>query len=436
MSSPLFYVSLAIALAGLVVLFLKWRGVSQLGARLAAAAVLGSIRQLETMRAEKSPAWVRSIADAFLKTFEEKDSLRRRAEDRELFQTLLDEISHGFLIVNRDLEIQFANKVAENLFPAPGADENRQLIDVLHNHRLVDVVRDALQGQKRCSEEIQVEGTRPEDEDWCNRVFEIEASPLPNHPESGCWVMVRDITERVITEQVRKDFVANASHELRTPLTLISGYIETLEDGVIDDRETAMHSLGIMNKHSKRIVRIIEDMLTISKLESGQSPVRLEPFDVAECVTDVVENLASLIEEKNAKVEFDSARSDCSMVGDRFYWDQIFMNLIENALKQNQRPGLKVTVSFRCDGENHIFTVTDDGIGIPRADLPYVFKRFYRGAKHHSQEVKGTGLGLSIVKRAVEAHGGQIHVESTPGRATTFTLEVPVLAAEIEPAAV
>jgi two-component system phosphate regulon sensor histidine kinase PhoR len=229
-----------------------------------------------------------------------------------------------------------------------------------------------------------------------------------------------------MTEQVRKDFVANASHELRTPLTLINGYIETLEDGLIEDEEASKRSLAVMRKHSERLVRIIEDMLTISKLERAASRLSLEPFDVSECASDVIDHLAPLIEEKEAKVVLDIPDDGRSMHGDRFYWDQVFMNLIENALKENQRPGLCVTVSFKREGGQNVIKIRDDGVGIPRADLPFVFKRFFRGAKHHSQEIKGTGLGLSIVKRAVEAHGGSISVESTPGMKTVFTITVPV----------
>jgi two-component system phosphate regulon sensor histidine kinase PhoR len=259
----------------------------------------------------------------------------------------------------------------------------------------------------------------------------LEAAALPEGTDGGCWALIRDVTEEAITEQVRKDFVANASHELRTPLTLINGYIETLEDGLIEDKEAAKKSLAVMQKHSNRLVRIIKDMLTISKLEKAAGTLSLEPFDISECVSDVIEHLSPLIEEKEAKVAVNIPADNRSMLGDRFYWDQVFMNLIENALKENQQRGLSVMVSFERGNGQNLIKITDDGVGIPRADLPFIFKRFYRGAKHHSKEIKGTGLGLSIVKRAVEAHGGNISVESTPGAATVFTMAVPTEGAAV-----
>ena len=395
-----FYLFIAIAaLVGLAFFCLKWLAARREGARKAAA--LG--------KAEK-----------------EIGSLRGRAEDRQLFEGLLDEISQGFLIVSRNLEVSFANKAAAALFPALNGSESRRVVEVLMDHRLVQVAHDAIEGGGRRSREVRVRGAARGSEEPGDRVFEIEAAPLPGDSDAGCWVMIRDVTERVVTEQVRKDFVANASHELRTPLTLINGYVETLEDGLIDDREAAMKSLAVMHKHGKRIMRIVEDMLTISKLESSDSTLRLKEFDLGACVADVVEHLGPLVGEKEAEIECDISESERSMMGDRFYWDQIFINLIENALKQNQRPGLKVTVRSRCVGAQRVIEVCDDGVGIPRADVPFVFKRFYRAAKHHSKEIKGTGLGLSIVKRAVEAHGGTVAVESQPGIETLFQITVPL----------
>ncbi|MEZ5305403.1 MAG: HAMP domain-containing sensor histidine kinase [Verrucomicrobiales bacterium] len=215
-------------------------------------------------------------------------------------------------------------------------------------------------------------------------------------------------------------------HELRTPLTIINGYTENLLDGAIEDPEMAKRFLSVMKKHGDRIARIIEDMLTISRLESGGvESLKLEEFSMAECAADVIERLHLVAEERGAKIKRDFPK-DSMITGDRFYWDQIMFNLIENALKQNRQPGLTVSVSMRWDGAYFELSVGDDGIGIPGADLPYIFKRFYRVEKHHStQEIKGTGLGLSIVKRAIEAHGGTINVSSSPGKETRFTIRAP-----------
>jgi signal transduction histidine kinase len=133
-----------------------------------------------------------------------------------------------------------------------------------------------------------------------------------------------------------------------------------------------------------------------------------------------------MLEGRDARIELDFPKGDCLLTGDRFYWDQIFTNLIENSIKENTKPGLVIRVSGEWQKDACILKVSDNGIGIPAHDLPFVFKRFYRGNKHHSSQIKGTGLGLSIVRRAVEAHGGTIELTSSPGIETTFTMRLPL----------
>ena len=193
-----------------------------------------------------------------------------------------------------------------------------------------------------------------------------------------------------------------------------------------------------MYKRQDRINRIVDDMLLISKLESGESaPLIKEPFNLESCVADVIERLDLLIEKQGAIVTVDLP--EITLHGDRFYWTQVLFNLIENALKQNANSPVNVRVAVQEIGGQKIeISITDNGIGIPAADLPYIFKRFFRVEKSHGQnEVKGTGLGLSIVKRAIEAHGGTITAKSTPGVETAFVIRVPIKSerkAEVEEA--
>jgi two-component system, OmpR family, phosphate regulon sensor histidine kinase PhoR len=236
---------------------------------------------------------------------------------------------------------------------------------------------------------------------------------------------------------VRKDFVANASHELRTPLAIIQGYLENLlEDGGLRDHQQTSRFLNIMSKHTDRVSRIVEDMLVISRLESGEAAaLSIEPFEFHGCVQDVLERLEHLIISQQAKVHIDAVDRELLISGDRFYWTQVLFNLIENALKQNPRPGLNVKVIAHLDGDGIHIAVSDDGIGIPSSHLPFVFKRFYRVDQNHTNSsIKGTGLGLSIVKRAIEAHGGEISVTSIPGRETKFSIRLPLEKAAKSPA--
>ena len=240
-------------------------------------------------------------------------------------------------------------------------------------------------------------------------------------------LMMRDMTTNVETDQIRQDFVANASHELRTPLSIISGYLENLtEEGGIENKEIAQKMLATMERHVVRINHIVEHMLLISKLESEEAtPLKLTTFDLADCVRDIIERLDLVIGKQKATVI--NEVPELEIIGDHFYWTQVLFNLVENALKQNAASPVTVTISARKKKSGDlIIKVSDQGSGIPSRDLPFIFKRFFRVEKHHSQtQIKGTGLGLSIVKRAIEAHGGKITVTSIPNVETTFTIRAP-----------
>ena len=192
-----------------------------------------------------------------------------------------------------------------------------------------------------------------------------------------------------------------------------------------------MPTFKVLSKHTERIADIVEDMLTISKLERGDPDDRIlnrEEFDLGDCIHGIVEQLQPLIDEHGTKISIELPdEKPCQYYGDRFHFDQIFFNLIENALKQNRKEGLKIIVRVSREKQNNSFIIEiiDNGVGIPSSAIEDVFKRFYRVETHHSPAIKGTGLGLSIVKRAVEAHHGSVSVESQPGKRTCFRITLP-----------
>jgi two-component system phosphate regulon sensor histidine kinase PhoR len=337
--------------------------------------------------------------------------------------------------VNSRLEVGFANDEARALFQSSVALIGRRLYEVFPDHRLTEVVERSHRDRAPVEESMQVMFAAGDDE--IKRHLTISAAPirLPGTEKTDLLrVIVRDETGQRETEQIRKDFVANASHELRTPLSIINGYLENLIEGLIDDPNMVQKSLVTMQKHSTRLARIVEDMLTISRFESLEheaADLRKSTFSCKECVKDVLDRLYPVIEEKQAKIQLEFPADGGRMAGDRFYWDQVFFNLIENALKENQRAGLEIKAGLQRHPDHLELWVCDNGVGIPRVDVPYIFKRFYRVAKHHGQEIQGTGLGLSIVRRAVEAHGGRISVESTPGLKTQFTIRLPLSVGEL-----
>ncbi len=351
---------------------------------------------------------------------------------REERNRLLDALGDAFMLVDAGGIIRFSNSAARDIFRQREI-VGRSIPEILLDPRLSNAVSQCVEG----GEAVQTRVVLPQQTsplgDAENRginAWIIDAARLPAAPGGTplTRVILRDVTAENQIEQIRKDFVANASHELRTPMAIINGYLENLlDDNMIEDPAVARRFLSVMRKHADRISRIVEDMLVISRLESGEAnSIKLEPFRFRACINDILERLESVIRQQNALVRVVMPDESLTLMGDRFYWTQVLFNLVENALKQNPHPGLEVQIGCEPLGNRLRIWVSDNGIGIPSADLPHIFRRFYRVEKHHSQrEIKGTGLGLSIVKRAVEAHGGNIGVTSTPGRETRFQILVP-----------
>ncbi len=342
---------------------------------------------------------------------------------------LLDALGDAFLLVEDESIIRVFNEKAKTLFDGREL-QDRSLNEVVLDGRLLNVLNDSLKNSEGNPRRVMIrlpEGHPARDGvQQAEVTLEIDTAPFSRSMHLKR-ISIRNVTQSHITEQVRKDFVANASHELRTPLAIINGYLENLiDDDLVSEPKLARKFLKTMRKHSTRIARIIEDMLVISKLESGEvSTLKIKPFKVKNCIQDVVERLQHMIDETGTQVEVEVSDSSLSFEGDRFYWTQIIFNLVENAIKQNPGSGLKVRVGAQSEGDKIHLWISDDGVGIPSSHLPFIFKRFYRVETHHSQEIRGTGLGLSIVKRGIEAHHGTIEVSSTPGVDTRFDIRVP-----------
>ncbi|KAB2641808.1 MAG: hypothetical protein DVB25_00570 [Verrucomicrobia bacterium] len=359
--------------------------------------------------------------------------LRALAAARSERDGLLNAFPDAFLIADAQGRVQHCNQGAKCLLgPVPLI--GRTVLEVLRDARLAAPYLACRNTGEPSAEHILLpaEATpgRYLEPGSGDSVWLVDAAPLPQTGAAPhIRILLRDLSAGHQLEQIRKDFVANASHELRTPITLVDGYLETLLDApeMLDDRPSALRILGIMRKHTERITRIIEDMLLISRIESGDASMqRMEEFSLSDCVCDIVDRLESLIRAQNATLAIQLHDPAIALYGDRFYWTQILFNLIENALKQNPTPGLRVTVHSAACNDGLRLAVIDNGIGIPAADLPFIFKRFYRVEKHHSQnQIKGTGLGLSIVKRAIEAHRGSITCQSAPGVRTSFEITLP-----------
>jgi two-component system, OmpR family, phosphate regulon sensor histidine kinase PhoR len=378
-----------------------------------------SLRNLRTEHAE--------TLEAIRHSHEKEAEAARFERDR-----ILNALGDAFLLIDAKGIITIGNIAARRLFDGRKLRQ-RPLDEVILESRFATPIREALETGTHVVRKI-ILPHQASPEGGSNQRGEtawlVDAAPLDrDHPREGIRVLIRDQTAEYQTEQVRQDFVANASHELRTPLAIINGYIENLlDDDLIEETEQARRFLGTMRKHGDRLARIVEDMLVISRLESGEDvALNPEPFALRGCIADVTERLEPIIQQQKATIVLNLPDPSPTIHGDRFYWTQVFFNLVENALKQNPTGPLRVEIGCETTAKGSLrLWVADDGIGIPANDLPFVFHRFFRVQKHHSQgAVKGTGLGLSIVKRAVEAHRGTIRATSTPGQETRFEITLP-----------
>ena len=331
----------------------------------------------------------------------------------------LEALGVPFLLMRPSGRVVMANRKACELFGFETLTHTNPL-RVLPDGELRQVLRQAAESTDKVRALVHVE--RPGGE----RIYRTTATHLASR-ERHIGIVFLDITEEHRTQIIRRDFVANASHELRTPLTLILGYLETL----LDDPETAQdddmrqRSLGIMKRHADRMSRLVADMLTLSRVESPDSGyLKQESFDLVQLADEVTQRLSATANRQDAQLRLAISPQPYPMWGDSFYWSQVLFNLLENALKNNPEPGLQVELSARVTANgNRQICVTDNGRGIAPEAIPFIFNRFYRADT--TGKVKGTGLGLAIVKHAVEAHGGSITAESSPGKRTTFIISLP-----------
>ncbi len=244
----------------------------------------------------------------------------------------------------------------------------------------------------------------------------------------GAILVLHDLTRIRQFEAMRADFVANVSHELRTPLTAIRGYAETLQHGALSDPERASEFVGVIQRHSERLTRLIDDLLALSDLELGRTEIRPRPLAVSEAVAAPIEMLQQKAKERGVGLNAEIPDDVPPIAADRDRLEQVLINLIDNAIKYSGA-GSRVRVVARPVAENGRslveLAVCDDGVGIPEKDIPRLTERFYRVDRARSRELGGTGLGLAIVKHIVQAHGGSLGIESTLGRGTIVRVTFP-----------
>ncbi|MFH1878219.1 MAG: ATP-binding protein [Candidatus Omnitrophota bacterium] len=324
----------------------------------------------------------------------------------------------GIMVVDGRGYIILMNKALRELL-SPGRDlSGKKPIEVLRNvevQEIVDRVRELESGVESREVAILV----PEE-----KTFLVHGTPVIRQGKAeGAVLVFHDITELRRLENVRRDFVANVSHELRTPAANIKGFTETLLDGALKDGENAENFVTIIKENSDRLVNLIEDLLELSRLESGKAALKLSRCSVRSMITRAAALFEKQAKDKDIRVKNETDEK-LEIQADESLLLQVFWNLISNAVKYTDRGGTVSVSAGEKDGFVEI-NVTDNGLGIPEKDIPRIFERFYCVDKARSRELGGTGLGLSIARHIVSEHGGTISVKSSPGAGSTFTVRLP-----------
>jgi two-component system, OmpR family, phosphate regulon sensor histidine kinase PhoR len=339
-------------------------------------------------------------------------------------QVVFNSMAEGLLLLDNTARIRLANRAFEQLFNLTADITGQTIIETLRSVPLQDLVNRTRESGQVHNSEFEVPGAN-------HRVLGVNASALVDRQgqPQGVILVFHDLTRIKQLENTRKEFVANVSHELRTPLSMIKGYVETLLAGAKDDPGVATRFLQTIRKHTDRLTFLIEDLLSISQLEAGRTALNLERFHLRPLIEEVFMDLQTRAAEKQLQLE-NEVPPDCEIRADADRVQQVFFNLVDNAIKYGPSNGhVRIKVD-RADAGRVRIAVEDDGVGIPPEARERIFERFYRVDRARSREEGGTGLGLAIVKHIIQSHGGEVWVESEPGRGATFYLTLPGIDAE------
>ncbi|MFZ5817736.1 MAG: two-component system histidine kinase PnpS [Bacillota bacterium] len=348
--------------------------------------------------------------------------LQKRLSELSLEKTRMDAIlqhmADGVLLIDGHKKIVLMNPAAEQMLGVTAREAvGKDHLEVTHHFDLDEKLQQVLRTGEGAS--LEIRRARPE-----TQILEARLAPAGREPERGVLLVLRDITRSRQLEQMRTEFVASVTHELRTPLTSIRGFAETLLEGALDEPETSRHFVTIIKRESEHLGALIEDLLDLSRIESGKFRMKREKVELQSLVPETVGRLAQKAETNGIELTMEVPAGLPAIPGDRDRLAQVLINLVDNAVKYTPAGG-QVKVTARDEGSQVRISVADTGVGIPQLDLPRIFERFYRVDKARSRATGGTGLGLSIVKHIVEAHRGSITVQSQVGVGSTFTILLP-----------
>jgi two-component system phosphate regulon sensor histidine kinase PhoR len=355
---------------------------------------------------------IRSLAEQL------RERVAEANQEKEQLRAVLDGMAEGVLVVDQHNEILLANHRVAAFYGARPPLQGRSVLAALRDAELDELLAEAGRTDDPVSRTLEL--AHP-----VHRSVRVQAARFPANPARrlGSVAVLHDVTELARLETMRRDFVANASHELRTPLAAIRGYAETLLGDASLSGEQRQSYLEVIDRHAKRLGTLVDDLLELSRIESGQAPLELQPVDVPAVAAGLLRDCEARLREKRLDAAQEVNGPGTAWADPQAVW-QILSNLLDNAIKYTE-PGGRIRIRVEGDGRRVRVAVADTGAGIPERDLARIFERFYRVDRARSRALGGTGLGLSIVKHLVQSQGGEITVESELGRGSTFAFTLP-----------
>jgi two-component system phosphate regulon sensor histidine kinase PhoR len=367
--------------------------------------------------AQRGPAELVQLTDSFNLMAQRLQARMASADEgRNRLMAALDSSLDPILALDAEGRIVFANLATQRLFERDAQSMTGDPISwLLPDERVIEAVRATRERGQQSATDIE----RP-----ARRFYRVLTSPIAGGGEWSVLVVIHDESDRRRTDQMRRDFVANVSHELRTPLAGIKAVIETLADGAIEDREAAEDFLARADAEIDRLIVLVEELIELSRIESGDVPLSITPANVYDLLSQLVSRIRPQAERKNLFLALE-AGEDLVADLDRGRFESAVLNLLQNAVNFTPEGGNISVGAERRDGEL-LVRVQDSGAGIDPAAVPRLFERFYKADASRASGA-GSGIGLAIVKHAIEAHGGRVEVQSRLGEGSTFTLIIPLV---------
>ena len=343
------------------------------------------------------------------------DQIRNLTTESNQLSVILDTMADGVIVVNSNGQVELMNLSAEWMLESPNREADRiQLAEVVRDHEILQLVSEARATRQTRQAELELVHRR--------RFLNVIATPLSEGSDEGVLLTLQDVTRLWQVETTRREFVSNVSHELRSPLAAIRAMTETLQDGALNDTDTAQDFLTRILNDTQRMTTMVNELLELSRLESGQAPIHLAPVSLESVVTEIESRFDVSPDHERLKLETNVPDGIPLVIGEADKLNQVLANLVENAVKVTGDGGL-ISISANATDRWVEVKVSDNGIGIAREHLPHVFERFYKVDR--SRRDGGTGLGLAIAKHLVQAHGGDIKVESVEGEGSAFSFTLP-----------